>query len=79
MEKAKWRAAIDLIACKKVRIEKKAFDSPEPPFINAVKMTRKDLKTDLKVNSKHKWMNQSLYWELQSTVFATGLVLIKHT
>jgi len=50
MEKGKSQAAIDLTACRKVRIENNAFDLPEMPFINAVKMTKKDLKTDLKVN-----------------------------
>lgn len=50
MEKGKSQAAIDLTACRKVRIENNAFDLPEMPFINTVKMTKKDLKTDLKVN-----------------------------
>ncbi len=43
-------AAISLTACKKVRIEKNNFDQAELPVIDAVKMTKKDLKSDLKIN-----------------------------
>jgi len=43
-------ATISLTACKKVRIEKNNFDQAELPVIDAVKMTKKDLKSDLKIN-----------------------------
>lgn len=42
--------AISLTACKKVRIEKNNFNQAELPVINVVKMTKKDLKSDLKIN-----------------------------
>lgn len=40
--------AINLTACKKVSIEKNSFDRPESA-INATKMTKKDIKSDLKI------------------------------
>jgi hypothetical protein len=44
--------AIDLTACTNVLIEKNNFDLPAMPVINMQKMTKSDLKTDLKVNIK---------------------------
>jgi hypothetical protein len=42
-------AAINLTACKKVWIQRNKFDQAELPVINTVKMTKKDLKSDLKI------------------------------
>jgi hypothetical protein len=44
--------AFDLTACANVLIEKNNFDLPAMPVINIRKMTKADLKTDLKVNIK---------------------------
>lgn len=44
------QAAIELTACKKVLIEKNSFDSQEASQINAGKMIKKDIQTDLKIN-----------------------------
>jgi polygalacturonase len=45
-------AAIELAACKNVIIENNRFDTAEPQVINAVKMTKKDFRSDIKVNVK---------------------------
>jgi hypothetical protein len=52
MGQEKKIAAIELAACKNVIIEKNSFDTAEPHVINAVKMTKKDFKSDIKVNVK---------------------------
>lgn len=44
--------AIELTACKNVLIEKNKFELPGLPVINAWKMKRTDLKTNVKVNLK---------------------------
>jgi hypothetical protein len=51
-EKAGRPAAIELTACKKVSILKNSFEAQDASFINAFKMTKKELKTDLKLNIK---------------------------
>lgn len=52
MEQAGKQAAIDLMACKNVIVEKNMFDSNDEPVINTDKMTKKDIRSDLKVNMK---------------------------
>jgi hypothetical protein len=51
-QKVGRQAAIELTACKKVSILKNNFEAPDASFINAFKMTKKELKTDLKLNIK---------------------------
>ena len=52
MERGNKQVAIDLTACKNVLIEKNSFESSEVPVINASKMTKKDIRSDLKVTMK---------------------------
>ena len=46
------KPAIDLTACKNVLIEKNKFELPTSSVVNALKMKRTDLRTDLEINFK---------------------------
>ena len=48
IEKGKQRPGFVLTACKKVKIENNSFDIPEIPIIRIQKMSRNELKTDIK-------------------------------
>jgi len=50
VNKENKQTAFNLTACRKVVIEKNNFDVPEASLINAGKMTKKDIKTDLQIN-----------------------------
>jgi len=50
MKNGNEQGAVDLTACKKVRIQKNDFDFSERPLIDTLKLTKKDLEPDLKMN-----------------------------
>ena len=51
-ENKNGKPTIELTACKHVLIEKNQFELPETAVVDALKMKRKDLRTDMKVNLK---------------------------
>jgi hypothetical protein len=52
LKEGKDHVVITLTACKNVLIQKNNFDRTGLPLINTRKMTKADLKTDLKIDQK---------------------------